>query len=282
MPIPLPLLALTLASAPQPLRGCSATPVEHGWQYDCSDLRARLEDHPEQGERAARYVAGMQDAIGPVLGEGAVLHRERRKLAGAEVEVGVAQIPGAPRKAFVVGLVSARKPPGTRVLVCIGEEPRCDPVLVHLAALPWASGNAAGSIRKDPPPLAISGRPLRVPEGCTSTTQPRGGKVECGGPYWVGWAEVDEGQAMRMMDQFGTSMGAMIQNPSVEAQRDDVPCRIAKRDATCGRLTIAASGKRAVVLWGAAPGDQGFVFANCMAPRAAELQLPCALVFEAR
>jgi hypothetical protein len=145
------LLALAIIAAPSkptsPLEGCEAIQVDHGWQYECADVRARLEDRPEHGDKAGQYLAAMSQAAPAIIGDGSKTRTEKRKLGGSDVEVLVTEAVGQPVAAFLVGIPHQT---GTRVLACNGENRRCASVMSSLAEMPWGSANAQGSIRKDP------------------------------------------------------------------------------------------------------------------------------------
>src|SRR5512133_1178669 len=146
------LLALTLAAAPKArppsasaLEGCEATPVDFGWQYDCADLRARLDDRSETPEQAKQYVAAMASAAPAMMGPGASTRTEQPKLSGSRaVEVLVTEAPGQPVRSFIAAIPFDA---GTRVVACNGESARCASALGALAGAPWRSENARGSVR---------------------------------------------------------------------------------------------------------------------------------------
>ena len=273
------LLALAVAASPRPpsaLDGCKAIPIEHGWQYDCADVRARLEDRPETGDAAVKYVAGMLQAAPAVVGEGAKTRIEKRRLGAGEVEVLVTEAPGK-RVASFVAPISYQA--GTRIVVCNGENARCARVLSGLSGVPWKSENARGTIRQDPAPLAIAGRAVKAPAGCEATTQPRGGRIVCAKTDWVGWVSMDEASARRMRTEFGAGMRKALDKPGWKTTESAVPCRLAGSTTTCVRALAESTSDALVVLWAIAPADQEFAFASCMA-KGRKAGSPCSLVLE--
>lgn len=275
------LIALAVIAAPSkpstsPLEGCAATPVEHGWQYECADVRARLEDRPEDADKAAKYLAAMLQAAPAMIGDGSRTRTEKRKLGGSDVEVLVTEAAGQPVAAFLAGI---QRKAGTRILACNGENRRCASVLSSLAEMPWDSANAQGSLRRDPAPLAIAGRAVQVPASCKSSPQPRGGRVVCANTSWVGWVSMDEASARRMRVDFGANMRKTLAKPGWKSTESEVPCTVAGATTSCARVLAEAGSDTLLILWAIAPAGTDFTFASCMA-RSAKLGSPCSLVFE--
>ncbi len=276
------ILALVLVASPKgakpPLDGCDATPIENGWQYDCPDVRARLEDRAESGDAVVKYVAGMVQAAPAVVGKGAQTRSEKRTLRGAPTEVIVTEAPGQPAAVFLAPLGFEK---GTRVLMCYGENLRCAGVLGALSIAAWRGGPAAGTLRKKPAPLAIAGRAVKAPAGCESTTQPRGGRVVCSKTDWVGWVAMEEEQARRMRTDFGGNMRKVLDQPGWTNAQSEVPCRLAGAETTCARIDAKSSSGALVVVWAVAPAGEDWVFANCMM-KGSKPGSPCSLVLELR
>jgi len=274
------LLALVLSAQqqrpPSALDGCEATPVENGWQYDCADARARLEDLPEVGDAAVKSLAARVAGARAVVGEGSRSRVEKRLLGVGQVDVVITERPGSPVANFVAGFPFAA---GTRVLICSGGDRRCARVLSGLSGMPWRSANARGSIRKDPAPLALAGRVVPVPAGCQATTEPRGGRVVCAKTDWVGWVSTDEATARQMRTTFGETMRKTLDRPGWKNAEAEVPCKVARVETRCVRVLAESGDDRLVVQWAVAPAGQDFTFASCMA-RGAKIGSPCSLVFE--
>lgn len=268
-------LAVTSSSRPRPpLDGCDATPVEHGWRYECVDLRATIQDRPDAAETE---IAGMLQAASIAAGDGARTRREKRVLDGSEVEVLVTEAPGNPRALFIVAL---HPDAGTRIVTCSGEDRRCASVLGVLAEARRTGGKARGSIRKDPAPLAIGGRPVRVPNGCESAPQPGGSQVVCANTDWVGWSSSSMPAAWHMRDDFGVHMRKTLARPGWKTTESKVPCRLAGAKTTCRRLLSESGSDAVLVLWAVAPLGEEYAFASCMM-RGAKVGAPCSLVFDA-
>ncbi len=273
------LLALVFAAPERPsasLDGCDAVPIQHGWQYECPDVRARMEDRPEAGDGVAKYVAGMVSSGPAVVGEGAKTRTEKRKVGAADAEVFVTEAPGKTVGSYVTALPY---PAGTRVLLCFAAARRCSAVMAGLAALPWGSANAKGTVRKEPAPLVLAGKPVKVPAGCEATTQPRGGQVVCAKTAWVGWVLTDEGPARQMRSTFRDNIHKALDKPGWKLTDSEVPCKVASVDTTCARVLAESRSGSAVVLWAIARTGEDFTFANCMS-LGARAGSPCSLVFE--
>lgn len=279
MPI-VALLVLALAAspkAPSPLAKCEATPLDDGWQYDCGDVVALVQDRSEVGERARKSLDAMVQAAPATVGEGAKTRSEKGELLGRDVELFITEAPGNPDAKYHAAMSYEA---GTRFLLCHGGSDRCVRVIAALAAAPWRGANVPGSIRKDAPPFAIAGRAVKVPAGCERKVQPNGGGVVCAKTNWVVWVAVDEASAPRVVASNGDNMRKTLDRPGWKRKETEVPCRLAGARTTCTRL-LAESGKDALVVqWALAPAGDGHVFASCMGlgtkPGSA-----CALVFDA-
>lgn len=281
MPTLFAVLALVLSSPgsqPSPLAGCDATPVPHGWQYECKDVRARVEDLAESAVNVASHLEGLHAAAPAMIGDGAKTRRERRKLGEDDVEIRVTEARG--RRAALMIAALPRKA-GTRVLVCFVEgSPLCGAVMNWLATTPWRSGHAQGSKLREPPPLAIAGRAVQVPVDCKATNAPNGGGVTCPPAFFANWVSVDEAQGHRMVSEFGAPVRARLAQHGLKATQDEVRCLLAGAETKCARLLVEANGRRvAVLLWAAVRAGNEVVFASCQAPDGAAIRPPCSLVF---
>ncbi len=271
-------LAATRPEARSSLEGCRATPLDHGWQYDCQGLSARLEDKP--GAVGSAYLDGVEGAVVAVLGEGAQRTRERRKVGGEEVELRRAQ---SRDKAVTAWIGALPRPAGTRIVGCwtAGAAARCAAMLDALATTAWGSGRAAGTVLQEAPTLTLAGRKVDVPSGCEGKPQPNGaGRVECPPAFFVMWAPVnDDAQARRTMDEYGNWMAAKMNRPELHARRDAAPCRLGGVETTCSRLRIAPEGHPVAILWGTARVSGQLLFGSCMAPDRTALPPPCSVLF---
>jgi hypothetical protein len=271
-------LCLSASTAGKALAGCAATTARHGWQYECTDLRASSDDRAEVGDAIERSVRTMLETAPTSVGRVALVRREERDLAGSAVEVFIVQPPGGSVAVLFAALPFGH---GTRVLYCRGAPPRCDRVLRALAATPWRGENAPGSIRKDPPPLTIAGRAVPVPAGCRgSASLPGCGEITCAQADSARWGWTDDGAgAGDIKSVFDGAMRGAVP-PGWSSTETQVPCRLAGVDTTCTRVIEASGRERALMMWAAVPDGRGVTFADCMAPGATPGRA-CAIVFEA-
>jgi hypothetical protein len=274
---------------PGPLAGCKAThtaddPKGSTWVYACDGLRVKVIDETAVGdvEDVARLLAA---SLKTIAGVDAKLAREHRRIAGREVEVFEASVPGeAPVIAAHVAV-----PEGTRMVLCeTGPGPRCARVIDDLARIAWRA-MAAGAVPAPVPELRLGGRRPAVPDGCGARPGDGGGQIVCGEGRAV-WREVpDDAAAERAVEQFGAQIVSLAGWSGVPTDR--VPCRIAGADVTCVRLVgrdppdpehPEATPGRALWLWGWAKLGGRPTFAMCAARGPDALPPPCASVFELR
>ncbi len=281
MPAFAALLALALAAPPRPpsaLDRCAAIPTELGFQYECADLVARMDDSPEKGDAAAKTVAGRLRGVEALVGPGAETRTEKRLLGAGEVEVHVTEAPGKP----AVFLAPLSFEAGTRILSCHGPTKRCAAVLSGLAALPWRSGvPARGAVRKETGPLAIGGRAVPVPKGCEGVVEPRGGRIVCGKTAWVLWVAGDEGPARQLLASNLEQMRNILVRPGWTRSERELPCRLAGTETTCTELRSESGQGVLLVLMAAAPVGGAYAYASCMM-QGKTAGSPCTLVLEPR
>ncbi len=274
------ILALALGAAPRPpsaLDKCTATPTDHGFQYECADLVARVDDEPEIGDAAAKDVAGRLQGASAVMGSGAKRRTEKRLLGAGEVEIVVTEAPGRPDAMFLAPIPYKA---GTRIVSCHGGTRRCAAVMSGLAGMPWGSATPArGAVLKEAGPLAIGGHPVQAPKGCQGTSEPRGGRVMCSKTDWVVWVSADEGTARQLLATNGETMRKALDKPGWKTTESQVPCRLAGAEATCTRLAGEVGGEAFVVLLAVAPVGQSYQYASCMT-RGRRIGSPCTLVLE--
>jgi hypothetical protein len=286
------LFAATASDTPASvLEGCRAiASAGVGWQYECGDLTARVEDHvaADWAKASSEYVQGAAVALASALGNEAEKTRQWRHIGTDEAEVHCLRTRDGRLEAWITGL---HRPAGVRVLICAtkGRTDRsCEKVLPVLAAAPWRGGAIAGTVVKKEPVLNLNGRAVLVPAGCEAYARPGGGHLNCPPLSFADWAvATSEEHGRRVAEEWGQRVSDNARSlrlrldagAGVSVRRDEVRCKLAGSAAMCGRMKYDAPDFHVVSLWAVARVQDQWVFANCQGPDSTPITSPCALIF---
>jgi hypothetical protein len=270
------------AVSPNPLEGCAAAPLgDDGWDYECAEAFARVEDTARQidaepylrGEKAAQAARGASEVD---------FTRERSRFGGRAAEVLRATYDGVVRVTALVPFAE-----GTRSLRCESKRSEwCAKALDALAASPWRGAAARGTTVVEAPPLRIGDHRPKVPSGCSAKSAALGGQIVCPGGFIVGWASMtDEDALSRTLREYGDKVVTAAPWPQerrAEIEPKDLPCRIAGVPAMCRLISVSEGPRRFVVIWGGAALRGTSTMAFCTSDGQAAIPSPCSIVFEAR
>jgi hypothetical protein len=279
-----PLLAMLAGATPaaSPLEGCTAERTPRGWAYDCGsrELSAWSDDGPSGAWLEGRHELEVLSKTAVKAAHGTAVERrcerrwERRRLGDADVEVLLLECPVG-NWAFV----ALPRAEGARVLSCSSTaSDGCDAVLKVLAVAPWGAGPLPGTRAAPSERLTLLGRPVVVPEGCTSEGSENGrARVRCGQAS-VLWFFAPDGSDVEARITDGED--AMIEQARGQAKvRDRIPCQLAGVSASCRRLVFARPDGDIVAFhaWAEVGGRK--LVATCLEASDARYLSPCTIVF---